>query len=518
MKKGIFLFCSLLLGNILNAQHTNIVITEANGVCEPSIIVNPKNTDHMVAGIILDLYYYSKDGGLSWQGGPLESPWGVWGDPCVIVDTTGRYYYFHLANPPEGNWIDRIICQSKDSIGASWDRKSFMGLNGAKAQDKEWAIVCPFTNNIYISWTQFDEYGVSDPACLSIIRFSRSTDQGLTWMEPVKLNNVNGNCVDDGNTVEGAVPAVGPDGEVYVVWAGPDGIRFNRSLDQGITWLQNDILVNQQGGNWDQNNIPGISRCNGMPVVVCDLSGGENHGTIYVNWTDQRNGENDTDVWLVKSVDGGNTWSEPVRVNDDPPGRHQFFTWMAIDQANGNLYFVFYDRRNYADNQTDVFLASSGDGGQTFINTLISESPFVPNQNIFFGDYTNISAHNNVIRPIWTRMHNNVRTILTAIVDPLILDVPQQQAEMWDEMELYPNPFSHTAYTTFRMKRPGIVTLKVFDTKGTVIATIYDEQWLEAGRYVESFEAASLKLSEGIYFFRLTTPEYQKTQKIVFQK
>ena len=62
-------------------------------------------------------------------------------------------------------------------------------------------------------------------------------------------------------------------------------------------------------GGWDYD-IPGINRCNGLPITVCDLSGGSNHGTIYINWTDQRNGTDDTDVWLAKSTDGGDTWTE----------------------------------------------------------------------------------------------------------------------------------------------------------------------------------------------------------------
>ena len=74
---------------------------------------------------------------------------------------------------------------------------------------------------------------------------------------------------------------------------------------------------------WDYS-IPGIDRCNGLPILDCDISGGAYNGTLYVNWTDQRNGANDTDVWLKKSTDGGNTWSNIIRVNDDAPGKHQW--------------------------------------------------------------------------------------------------------------------------------------------------------------------------------------------------
>lgn len=115
-------------------------------------------------------------------------------------------------------------------------------------------------------------------------------------------------------------------------------------------------------GGWNIG-IPGLDRANGLPITKCDLSGGANHGTIYINWCDQRNGTGNTDVWLSKSTDGGNTCSPPAKVNDDNSNKHQFLTWMDIDQTKGNLYFVFYDRRAYSDNRTDVFIAISNDGG-----------------------------------------------------------------------------------------------------------------------------------------------------------
>ncbi len=198
------------------------------------------------------------------------------------------------------------------------------GLNGTKAQDKEWGTIDRNNGNIYVTWTQFDDYGSSNPNHRTNIMFSKSTDSGATWSPAKRINEVDGDCIDSGNTVEGAVPTVGPNGEIYVSWAGPLGIVFDKSYDEGETWLDNDIFVSDFPGGW-AFDIPGIYRCNGMPVTVCDVSGGPNHGTIYINWSDQRNGIDDTDVWLVKSTDGGETWSERKRVNDDPPGKQQFF-------------------------------------------------------------------------------------------------------------------------------------------------------------------------------------------------
>ncbi|NVO18055.1 MAG: exo-alpha-sialidase [Bacteroidetes bacterium] len=423
--RPILILCILsFAAGVLQAQSRfpNVTIYSGSGsyINEPTICINPKNLNQVVAGSVLNDFYHSENGGVTWTHGNLSCPWGVWGDPSLVVDTNSNFYYFHLAYPPSpGWWIDRIICQKSADGGLSWSSGTYMGKGTSPhAQDKEWAVVDRNNNNIYVTWTQFDNYGSTNTADSSIILFAKSTDAGLTWTNPAKrISKVAGDCHDDDNTVEGAVPCVGPNGEVYVTWSGPLGLVFNRSTDQGVTWLDSSVIVSSNPGGWNYS-ISGIDRSNGMPVTCCDLSQGPHRGTIYTNWSDQRNGPNDTDVWLVKSTDGGNSWSSPKRVNDDPPGKQQFFNWMTVDQATGYIYIIFYDRRNYANDQTDVYLASSRDGGETFDNMRISAAPFTPNPAVFFGDYTNITAHNNIVRPIWAALSgSNAKSINTALID-----------------------------------------------------------------------------------------------------
>ena len=107
---------------------------------------------------------------------------------------------------------------------------------------------------------------------------------------------------------------------------------------------------------------------------------------------------------------------------------HQFLPWMTIDQSTGYIYIVYYDRRNYNDNQTDVYLAYSSDGSN-YQEVKISESPFVPTEDTFFGDYTNISAHNGIIAPIWTRMDEGKTSIWTTIIRQEDLIKPEAPAK-----------------------------------------------------------------------------------------
>jgi hypothetical protein len=136
-----------------------------------------------------------------------------------------------------------------------------------------------------------------------------------------------------------------------------------------------------------------------------------------VNWADQRNGKENVDVFCIYSDDNGKSWSDVIKVNQDVSKHHQFFTWMDIDQSNGNLYFVFYDRRNYSDNQTDVYLAYSFDGGSNISDVRISGSPFMPNPDVFFGDYINIAVHKGTVRPIWMRMDEKKISLWTALIE-----------------------------------------------------------------------------------------------------
>jgi hypothetical protein len=385
-------------------------------VSEPSIAINPKNTNEIAAGSILDNYHYSKDGGKTWVNRKIESKYGVWGDPVLTFDRTGKVYYFHLANYKKTSWIDRIVCQVAPTINSEFSNGTFPKPNGAKAQDKHWVALHPSNNTLCLTWTQFDKYDSKNPLDSSHIMFSRSLDQGQSWSDPVRINKFGGDCIDDDNTVEGAVPTYGPNGEIYVAWSGPKGLVCQKSFDGGISWLPQEKLIAEHPGGWTID-IPGINRCNGLPILICDQSNGPNRGTLYLNWADQRNGSNDTDIWLMKSTDQGETWSEPIRVNQDKPGKHQFFTWITIDQTNGNLHFVYLDRRKYVNNKTDVIWCTSKDGGRTFQEKCISQKPFLPTKSVFYGDYLNIAAHNGVIRPIWPRMDKGKMTLWTALIN-----------------------------------------------------------------------------------------------------
>jgi hypothetical protein len=422
LKGTLTLILICVVANTGICQFRNMMLDQQDDmrtrICEPVIAINSRYPNNIVAGALPDNVYYSKDAGVTWKKGKLTLPSGDYGDPAITSDSKGNFYYFHAAmrsgtdaSGPEKD--GGIIFQQSDDGGETWTAGGPMGIDQAKDQNTE-RVTADTKGNLYLTWAQFDKYGDAGPDCHSNILFTMSKNS-KKWSDPVVISQLPGNCIGDDNTTQGAWPAVTSDGKVFVAWSNGGKIYLDRSFNGGSLWLANDIQVAEQKGGWDLK-IPGHDKCNGMPVLLADNSKSPYRGSLYLVWADQRNGEEDTDIWFTRSHNFGDNWSSPARINDDGKGKHQYMPSMAIDNETGYVYIVYYDRRNYDDQQTDVYLAYSDDGGANFKNVRISEKAFTPQEDVIFGEHSNISAHEGMVAPVWTRMDDGKTSVWTAVI------------------------------------------------------------------------------------------------------
>ncbi|MEA3288361.1 MAG: T9SS type A sorting domain-containing protein [Candidatus Marinimicrobia bacterium] len=79
----------------------------------------------------------------------------------------------------------------------------------------------------------------------------------------------------------------------------------------------------------------------------------------------------------------------------------------------------------------------------------------------------------------------------------------------------YPNPFNPSTTINFSIERPDFTTLKVFNVRGQVIATLKDG-FLMDGKYSLVFNASDL--SNGVYFYELRQGQQVQIQKMILLK
>jgi hypothetical protein len=207
----------------------------------------------------------------------------------------------------------------------------------------------------------------------------RSTDRGDTWSAPIRIDRMFTDGVRDpadGHDVRTGdiLPQIAVDensGALYVVWqddrfTGQEQIAFSSSTDGGRTWSPTQRI----------SRVGGVNQAFTPTVRVAD------DGTIGVQHYDFRNDDPETtpplttDVWLLRSEDGGDSWTEERVGNTSfdmtiAPDALGYFVgdYAGLDFAGGGMrpgFKPFHVRSNEPLNplnRTDVFATTASTAG-----------------------------------------------------------------------------------------------------------------------------------------------------------
>src|SRR5256885_2828953 len=227
---------------------------------EPTVAVNPHDPNIVVAGSndycaalvngdVWSGYYRSTDGGANWQdsllpgypadtspaglASPTHASCGAAGDPTQSFDRDGRLFYgficFNRGKPvngstyvatydQDGGHYLRTVLVAQGSPAGQFSSGLFQDkINLAVDQTKG-----SNSGNIYLAWSRY-----SGKAANNVILFSRSTDHGVTFSQPVRVSPGLGE-------EQFADLAVGPDGRVWLTY---------RNLDRKSKRLNSSHLV-----------------------------------------------------------------------------------------------------------------------------------------------------------------------------------------------------------------------------------------------------------------------------------
>jgi len=377
----------------VNASGQNIVGDAAN---ECSISVNPidrskktiawRQFNDVTSNFRQGGWGFTTNSGATWTfPGVLEN--GVFrSDPVTNSDEVGNFFYLSLQSDVNQSFFCDDLWRSLNG-GQSWTLLS--GERGAGGGDKQWLTIDKTNGPGHGFQYQADD-GINCSG--GGVQFQRSINGGVTWQSPVSIPN---------SPIYGSLD-VDTNGNVFVGGEGFSNFICARSSNAQIATqtprFDQSTSVNMGGFlAFGGINPAGLD---GMTFLAIDRSGGATNNNIYMVASVVPNGRSTTDVMVVRSTDGGLTFSAPKKINDDvfnPNKWHWFGTFSVA--PNGRLDAVWYDSRNATNNiDSQLFYSWSTDAGVTWapnvaVSNSFNPSEGYPNQDKI-GDYITIVSDN----------------------------------------------------------------------------------------------------------------------------
>ncbi|MFK8057986.1 MAG: T9SS type A sorting domain-containing protein [Saprospiraceae bacterium] len=483
----------------VNSAGENMIADAAN---EPSLAINPTNSDHMIIGwrqfstITSNFreagYGYTLDGGLNWTfPEPIEA--GIFrSDPVLDVDLNGNFYYNSLT--AEG--LDFSCNVFKSAPNNTWDTGTY-----AFGGDKQWMAIDktggPTTGNIYALWKGV--YSACPP-----YGFTRSVDNGLSYEA----------CIDLPNSMTRGTLAVGPDGELYICGEifGQHYVAKSTNAGNPNEALEWDFTSPVDlGGSLSLYDGPNPGGMLGQIWITVDHSGGLTHGNVYLLSTVENPASRDkADVVFSRSTDGGLTWSSPKIINDDnSPDNWNWFGTISV-APNGRIDVAWVDTRNDPGGlMSELYFTSSSDGGLSWAsNTSLSDSfdPHLgyPNQDKI-GDYYQMVSDDNYAHLAWAATFNGEQDVLYSriTIEEPVSSVDNGKIE-W--IDISPNPSSGFFKITVG-KSLNILELAVYNSMGQRLLHRSMGQQLTLKLDMSNYPT-------GIYYVELSSDNARSVRKV----
>ena len=323
-------------------------------------------------------FAYTATGGTRWIAPGVLQNNVFRSDPVLNSNDVGNFFYLSLLE----NFFDDLW--RSITGGQSWTL-----VGPADGGDKQWFTI-DNTNSSghgfqYQSWsTDGNNYGGR--------QFTRSTNGGLTWMNPINIPNSPAWGTLDVDSA-GSLFIGGVNLSTNGIWC----VRSTNAKNGAVTPTFDQSTHVNLGGDIVFGQSINPEGLVGQVFLAVDRSGTSTNDNVYLLASVQPSGFTiGSDVMFARSTNGGTTFSAPLRINDDAVNHAKWHWFGTLSVApSGRIDAVWYDMRNSPNNITSqLFYSYSTDGGESWSANVAVSNPFnpfigYPNQQKI-GDYITV--------------------------------------------------------------------------------------------------------------------------------
>ncbi len=308
---------------------------------------------------------------------------------------------------------------------------------------------------------------------------------------------------------------------------------FNTLIENQIDIRIYSNTYPQNGTIYWQRTIKGTGQFDSQNMSVNLTHNGKldydiSSGYAYYQYTEQAVGSTSTGTFSVNVNEGYNK----TIIHNSNTGIFASNTEI-INNSSGNFNGISYQYQNahifwaagtaFADSANAGYYNNVIDPNQWLAEGIMLKNGQQYGTVQFNGPILNNTSGPDLI------LHLNIGNdvFIHTLIGPFLTNIKETEniAADFELMQNYPNPFNPITkikYTIPYMHSPllggargGLVTLKVFDLLGRVVATLINET-KQPGEYEVEFNAT--QLSSGVYFYQLKAGEFIQTKKMTLLK
>lgn len=453
---------------------------------EPTLAVNPTKPEHLIVawmgfdqiGKLAIHTRISTDGGRTWRSSQKLSHQRsgfTSADPTLVFDQRGKAYLAYI-DYNRNSRVGGVYIRKSRKKGKGWSAAlEVVNINADPGQEP-----------VDRPWLAIDHSGTTDPPRLYMTTmnsrsanspyhpyFYFSADTGQNWSDWQYLDSAPWRT---GNLIEKPMPspAVSSDGTFHAVYP-----SFKPRLRNGA-WY---VLASSADQGKHFKYQPLFRARHSLPsdlpkkayLLKTDPSDSRHLVFLYL-----AKPFGDADVFLRESFDKGKTWSDRIRVNNDPKSNNkmQDLVWADFNR-DGDLFVAWRDRRNAKDSgyQTSsaIYGAFRHKDSTNFDDNVKLSSKLVKYDSVLGkagNDFMDVALVSDTVHAVWGDPRNGTLNIWyerynVKTGEPT--NLKELAGELGEPLKVYPNPANHSL--TIALKNPGIQVnqVRLLDNKGKVI-------------------------------------------------